>query len=104
MYFPIMGTMKGAIVPESKRSAIYNLFRVPLNFIVLFSLLTNLSPAQSFSLNSKMLTIASILQYWLMKRRAMNGTTQVGDPDEYIALVSQDNKKDSQEKPDTEQV
>jgi hypothetical protein len=27
MYFPIMGTMKGGIVPESKRAAIYNLYR-----------------------------------------------------------------------------
>merc|ERR1712157_207151 len=55
MYFPIMGTMKGGIVPEDKRAAIYNLYRIPLNFIVLFSLLTDLTPQTSFSLNAIML-------------------------------------------------
>jgi MFS transporter, MFS domain-containing protein family, molybdate-anion transporter len=62
MYFPIMGTMKGAIVPESKRAAIYNLYRIPLNFIVLFSLLTNLKPWHSFLLNFFMLSTATVLQ------------------------------------------
>eukprot|EP00978_Attheya_sp_CCMP212_P028273 scaffold97255_cov49-Attheya_sp.AAC.5 len=69
MYWPIMGTMKGAIVPENKRAAIYNLFRIPLNFIVLFSLLTKLTPTQSLTLVSAMLGIASVLQFQLMKRR-----------------------------------
>mmetsp|Transcript_795 Transcript_795/g.1946 ORF Transcript_795/g.1946 Transcript_795/m.1946 type:complete len:493 (-) Transcript_795:105-1583(-) len=69
MYFPIMGTMKGGIVPEDKRAAIYNLFRIPLNFIVLFSLLTNLTPRTSFTLNAIMLTVATILQFILSKRR-----------------------------------
>jgi hypothetical protein len=73
MYFPIMGTMKGAIVPESKRAAIYNLFRIPLNFIVLFSLLTDLTPSQSFFLNAVMLSTATVLQYILMKRRELHG-------------------------------
>jgi len=69
MYFPIMGTMKGHIVPEDKRAAIYNLYRIPLNFIVLFSLLTDLTPRTSFSLNCTMLVVASILQAILAKRR-----------------------------------
>eukprot|EP00540_Astrosyne_radiata_P004124 CAMPEP_0116843468 /NCGR_PEP_ID=MMETSP0418-20121206/12106_1 /TAXON_ID=1158023 /ORGANISM="Astrosyne radiata, Strain 13vi08-1A" /LENGTH=506 /DNA_ID=CAMNT_0004474227 /DNA_START=27 /DNA_END=1547 /DNA_ORIENTATION=- len=69
MYWPIMGTMKGAIVPEDKRAAIYNLYRIPLNFIVLFSLLTDLSSTQSFILNCCMLAIATILQTILMTRR-----------------------------------
>mmetsp|Transcript_16404 Transcript_16404/g.24181 ORF Transcript_16404/g.24181 Transcript_16404/m.24181 type:complete len:482 (+) Transcript_16404:175-1620(+) len=69
MYFPIMGTMKGTIVPEDKRAAIYNLYRIPLNFIVLFSLLTDLTPTISFGLNSGMLVVATLLQMILMKRR-----------------------------------
>ena len=69
MYFPIMGTMKGGIVPEDKRAAIYNLYRIPLNFIVLFSLLTDLTPRFSFILNATMLTIATVLQAVLSKRR-----------------------------------
>lgn len=73
MYFPIMGTMKGVIVPESKRAAIYNLYRIPLNFIVLFSLLTDLTPSQSFGLNCVMLSTAAVLMYILMKRREKMG-------------------------------
>jgi Sugar-tranasporters, 12 TM len=50
MYFPVMGPVKGAIVPKDKdkRAAMYNLYRIPLNFIVLFSLFTDLTPTQSF--------------------------------------------------------
>ena len=69
LYFPIMGTMKGGIVPENKRAAIYNLFRIPLNFIVLFSLLTDLTPRFSFGLNATMLGTATVLQAILSKRR-----------------------------------
>ena len=76
MYFPIMGTLKGAIVPESKRAGIYNLYRIPLNFIVLFSLLTDMSPRTSFGLNCLMLCTATGLQYLLMKRRENYGLTE----------------------------
>jgi len=72
MYFPIMGTMKGGIVPENSRVAIYNLYRIPLNFIVLFSLLTELTPRFSFMLNGTMLTIATVLQVVLSKRRLVS--------------------------------
>jgi hypothetical protein len=75
MYFPIMGTMKGGIVPENNRAAIYNLYRIPLNFIVLFSLLTDLAPRVSFMLNASMLALACALQVVLTKRRLeTNGT------------------------------
>lgn len=69
MYWPIMGTMKGNIVPEANRAAIYNLYRIPLNFIVLFSLLTHMTSKQSFALNAVMLTTATALQVKLMKQR-----------------------------------
>mmetsp|Transcript_8847 Transcript_8847/g.19135 ORF Transcript_8847/g.19135 Transcript_8847/m.19135 type:complete len:486 (+) Transcript_8847:198-1655(+) len=69
MYFPIMGTMKGGIVPEDKRAAIYNLYRIPLNCIVLISLLTDLTPRVSFMLNAFMLLTATGLQMILAKRR-----------------------------------
>jgi uncharacterized membrane protein len=83
MYFPVMGTMKGAIVPEDKRAAIYNLYRIPSNFIVLFSLLTGLTPTQSFSLNATMLAVAFVLQIILMKRRRLNvQSSPAGDDDE----------------------
>ena len=61
MYFPLLGTLKGAIVPEDQRAAIYNVFRIPLNCIVLFSLLTHLSPTTSFALNAVLLGTATVL-------------------------------------------
>ncbi|KAL7530195.1 hypothetical protein ACHAXR_005822 [Thalassiosira sp. AJA248-18] len=69
MYFPSMGTMKGMIVPEDRRAAIYNLFRIPLNFIVLFSLLTDLTPRVSFTLCGGMMIVATFLQMKLKSRR-----------------------------------
>lgn len=84
LYFPIMGTMKGTIVPEDKRAAIYNLYRIPLNFIVLFSLLTDLTPTISFGLNSSMLLVATLLQIILMKRR-LQGQQQEQTTEEIVA-------------------
>jgi len=94
MYFPIMGTLKGSIVPESKRAAIYNLFRIPLNFIVLFSLLTDLTPTQSFSLNALMLGTATVLMVALMKRREkMGGMQNVDGKDEELSLLEESGNK-----------
>ena len=89
MYFPIMGTMKGGIVPENKRAAIYNLYRIPLNFIVLFSLLTDLTPRFSFGLNATMLTTATVLQVILAKRRlnSMGLSAPLTNAEETVALV-----------------
>lgn len=100
MYFPIMGTLKGHIVPENKRAAIYNLFRIPLNFIVLFSLLTDLTPQQSFALNTAMLSTAGGLMYVLMKRREVvthskdTDTETQGDEEEELRLLqAEENEK-----------
>ena len=89
MYWPIMGTMKGYIVPEDKRAAIYNLYRIPLNFIVLFSLLTDLTPTQSFTLNGIMLATATLLQAILMKRRLpMQGNEKPSQKEEETVALT----------------
>lgn len=75
VYFPTMGTMKSQIVPENKRAAIYNLFRIPLNFIVLFSLLTDLTPKQSFIICACMLSGATFLQTRLIEHQKTFFTT-----------------------------
>ena len=95
MYFPIMGTLKGSIVPESKRAAIYNLFRIPLNFIVLFSLLTDLTPKQSFALNALMLGTATVLMVMLMKRREKMGVQNMDGKDEELKLLEEADSKKS---------
>lgn len=38
MYFPCMGTLRGKYVPEASRAAIMNIFRVPLNLLVVLVL------------------------------------------------------------------
>jgi len=48
LYFPSVSTIKGQAVPESVRSTVYNLYRVPMNAIVLAVLLTNLSMTSVF--------------------------------------------------------
>jgi len=87
MYFPIMGTMKGGIVPEDSRAAIYNLYRIPLNFIVLFSLLTDLTPRVSFFLNATMLLAAMVLQSILSKRRLESSSSSSITPQDIEPLV-----------------
>ena len=79
MYFPVMGCLKSAIVPESKRAAIYNLYRIPLNLIVLFGLLTDVSPTQAFAMNLIMLSTATGLQMLLIKCREKNGLTETSE-------------------------
>ncbi len=78
-YFPTMGTMKSIIVPESKRAAIYNLYRIPLNCIVLFSLLTDLTPKQSFILCTCMMLTATLLQTKLIEHQKTFYATKSGE-------------------------
>jgi MFS transporter, MFS domain-containing protein family, molybdate-anion transporter len=95
MYFPTMGTLKGCIVPEDKRAAIYNLFRIPLNFIVLFSLLTALTPTQSFLLNAAMLGVGTFLMTKLMQRRAKMGVSREAETELLLEEVVSPQKEDS---------
>ena len=39
VYFPTMGSLKSAMIPESMRSTIMNIFRIPLNIVVVLVLL-----------------------------------------------------------------
>merc|ERR1719240_1742326 len=52
LYFPMMGTLKGDIVPEDMRATIYNIYRLPLNVIVLMPLLMNFSISTTFAVTS----------------------------------------------------
>lgn len=92
LYFPMMGTMKSSIVPEDKRTAIYNIYRVPLNFIVVSSLLTDLTPSRAFSICTGMLAIASALQMSLTAHRSTSGSQVVStDEESAVAKVTDNN-------------
>jgi len=58
LYFPMIGTLKGDIVPEDMRSTIYNIYRLPLNVIVLMPLLMNFSISTTFAVTTSILAVA----------------------------------------------
>lgn len=60
VYFPSVGVLKSDIVPEQVRGTMYNLFRVPLNAIVVALLLSNISIQECFRLNAALLTVALV--------------------------------------------
>ena len=62
IYWPAMGTVRSQVVPEETRATIYNIFRVPLNAIVLGVLLNQMSTLTAFMCCSGMLLIAFVCQ------------------------------------------
>lgn len=79
MYFPIMGTLKSAIVPEDQRSAIYNIFRIPLNVIVLFVLLVDMKPTQAFAACVSMLALSTWMMLQIVKIQALKSVPKEPD-------------------------
>jgi len=61
IYWPCICTLKGTHVPESQRAAIYNVFRIPLNAIVLFVLLSKIKSQQSFVCCAVLLAVSCYL-------------------------------------------
>mmetsp|Transcript_22030 Transcript_22030/g.67594 ORF Transcript_22030/g.67594 Transcript_22030/m.67594 type:complete len:234 (-) Transcript_22030:53-754(-) len=76
-YFPALGTLKSKIVPDAQRSTIYNIFRVPLNVLVLLVLLSKLPTQTVFAVSALLLLSAAILQHMLFA--AMRGHADVLD-------------------------
>lgn len=62
IYFPMSGTMKGSIVPEESRSTIYNIYRVPLNCIVVGALIGKIDLQPAFAMTTCLLLIAVVFQ------------------------------------------
>lgn len=90
LYFPMIGTLKGDIVPEDMRSTIYNIYRFPLNIVVLMPLLLNLSIKTTFVITTAILANASICQFLLMQYRESSSkdtSAAKGEPQEIEAMV-----------------
>merc|ERR1719316_2323093 len=66
IYFPAICTLKSDIVPEAHRSTIYNLFRAPMNMIVVSVLLVNPDLGTTFRLLNQMLVAAMALTGFLI--------------------------------------
>ncbi|XP_033642811.1 molybdate-anion transporter-like [Asterias rubens] len=67
IFWPSLGTMRGKYVPEEARSTIMNFFRIPLNMIVIFLLLQNLSMGVIFKFCVGFLLVAACVQQWLYR-------------------------------------
>jgi MFS family permease len=87
LYFPMMGTLKGDIVPEDMRSTIYNLYRLPLNVIVLCPLLLNFSITTTFMVTTAFLATATVCQVALSTTRGEKAQEISKDPEEIEAMV-----------------
>jgi len=75
LYFPMMGTLKGDIVPEDMRSTIYNIYRLPLNVIVLMPLLMNFSISTTFAVTTSILGVA-VASTFLLKSMPRSANQQ----------------------------
>ena len=82
-----MGTLKGQVVPEAHRATIYNLNRVPLNAIVLFTLLNNFSVETTFVMCAGLLGGAAVLQVKLNKLRAAEKEAEQAKPKGEVSLL-----------------
>lgn len=82
IYFPMMGTLKGQIVPEESRSTIYNLYRMPLNVIVVGVLLAKVQMKTAFTMTSVMLSITVLMQTKLAGLRKQAALQKAGSLDE----------------------
>merc|ERR1719498_710116 len=60
IYFPAICTLKSETVPESHRATIYNLFRAPMNAIVVAVLLANPDLMRTFQLVCSMLLMSAL--------------------------------------------
>jgi len=59
VYFPTVGVLKSEIVPERVRGTMYNIYRVPLNAVVVCLLLTNLPMNKVFTFCALLIAIAA---------------------------------------------
>ena len=89
MYWPAIGGVKSEVVPEESRATIYNIYRVPLNAIVLGVLLNHISTLTALACCAGMLLVAFLLQRTLSAHIVSadeNGGPQAADDE--IGLLS----------------
>jgi predicted MFS family arabinose efflux permease len=60
VYFPSVGVLKSEVVPEQVRTTVYNIYRVPLNGVVVILLLTNLPILRCYGLCASLILLALV--------------------------------------------
>eukprot|EP00928_Gymnodinium_smaydae_P090123 TRINITY_DN73971_c0_g1_i1.p1 TRINITY_DN73971_c0_g1~~TRINITY_DN73971_c0_g1_i1.p1 ORF type:complete len:496 (+),score=84.57 TRINITY_DN73971_c0_g1_i1:46-1533(+) len=67
VYFPAMGTLKSAVVPELARAGVYNVYRIPLNAIVCGLLLSNMGPQKCFRICGSAIMVGLVFLLWHLR-------------------------------------
>lgn len=67
IFWPSLSTMRGKYVPEETRATTMNIFRIPLNFIVVLILIQSLPMKIIFQCCALFLTLATFFQHWLYR-------------------------------------
>lgn len=83
VYFPSIGVVKSEVVPEHVRGTMYNVYRVPLNAVVVCLLLTDISMIVCFQLCAGLLSISFVANYFI----AYSPKTLGGDIDSCAKTV-----------------
>lgn len=60
IYFPTAGVIKSEVVPERVRGTMYNIYRVPLNAVVVVLLLSDISLVRCFGVCATLLSVALV--------------------------------------------
>ncbi|CAD7922599.1 unnamed protein product [Amoebophrya sp. A120] len=77
-YWPMMSILKGRVVPEPHRAALYNFFRVPLNFIVCGILLLDVSVTTGFLFTSGLL-VSNLFLLYALKQEMDRDNEKIGE-------------------------
>merc|ERR1719265_58645 len=58
VYFPSIGLLKSELVPEHSRATVYNIYRMPLNAVVVGLLLSDISIVRCFEMNAALQAVS----------------------------------------------
>jgi len=75
LYFPSIGVLKSEIVPENVRTTMYNIYRIPLNAVVVVLLLSNISMITCFMSCGVLLTFALVSVFSIRSPKVKQDTS-----------------------------
>lgn len=93
MYFPSVGTVKAEVVPDSHRATIYNIFRIPLNIVVVAALCFHFSILTSFAITTACLICGFLCMASLscrLEKRVV--TTERVPDDEHTTMIQRSSR------------
>jgi MFS family permease len=93
LYFPTLGTLRGKYIPADSRAAIMSFYRVPLNFIVVFTLIFS----DSFDLRTVFIICVLELAGALYCQMQLAKHRTEGPADELPVIIEQTHEEDGVE-------